>query len=206
VLGNHEYRGNTQACLDYGKVSRRWMMPSRYYTNIVEVDDSTTLRLLFIDTSPLIEKYRKDSLDYPDAGKQSIASQLQFIDSVLSVDKETWTIVLGHHPVYAYTTKNEKERTDLQEKLNPLLKKHQVDFYFCGHIHNFQHIRLPESPVEYIVNSSASRSRPVQATEGTVFCSDQSGFTVCSVSHQKLTFNFINSKGDVIYSYSKNKK
>ena len=27
VCGNHEYRGNTQAFMDYGKVSRRWMMP-----------------------------------------------------------------------------------------------------------------------------------------------------------------------------------
>ena len=29
VLGNHEYRGNTQAVLDYHQISRRWMMPSR---------------------------------------------------------------------------------------------------------------------------------------------------------------------------------
>ena len=34
VLGNHEYRGNTQAVLDYGKVSRRWMMPARYYQGV----------------------------------------------------------------------------------------------------------------------------------------------------------------------------
>ena len=27
VLGNHEYRGNTQAVLNYGTVSRRWVMP-----------------------------------------------------------------------------------------------------------------------------------------------------------------------------------
>ncbi|HOH07886.1 MAG TPA: metallophosphoesterase, partial [bacterium] len=26
VIGNHEYRGNTQAVLDYRKVSRRWAM------------------------------------------------------------------------------------------------------------------------------------------------------------------------------------
>jgi hypothetical protein len=67
ILGNHEYRGNTQACLDYSKVSRRWIMPNRYYTLVKEVDDSTTLRLLFIDTAPLIDKYRKDSDTYPDA-------------------------------------------------------------------------------------------------------------------------------------------
>ena len=32
ILGNHEYRGNTQAVIDYSKVSRRWEMPARYYT------------------------------------------------------------------------------------------------------------------------------------------------------------------------------
>ena len=35
VLGNHEYRGNTQAVLNYGTVSRRWVMPSRYYTKVI---------------------------------------------------------------------------------------------------------------------------------------------------------------------------
>ena len=32
VLGNHEYRGNTQAMMDYSEISRRWNMPDRYYT------------------------------------------------------------------------------------------------------------------------------------------------------------------------------
>ena len=32
VLGNHEYRGNTQAVMDYTNISRRWTMPARYYT------------------------------------------------------------------------------------------------------------------------------------------------------------------------------
>ena len=27
ILGNHEYRGNTQAVIDYSGVSRRWQMP-----------------------------------------------------------------------------------------------------------------------------------------------------------------------------------
>ena len=31
VNGNHEYRGNTQAVLDYSKKSRRWIAPARYY-------------------------------------------------------------------------------------------------------------------------------------------------------------------------------
>lgn len=205
ILGNHEYRGNTQACLDYGKVSRRWVMPSRYYTKVEEVDDHTSIRLLFIDTAPLIDKYRKDSESYPDACKQDLQAQLHFIDSVLTVNTETWTVVIGHHPVYAYTPKDSSERTDLQSRLDPLLRKHKVDFYFCGHIHNFQHIKQAGSTVDYIVNSSASQSRPVEKMVGTQFCSPLSGFTVCSVDSTTFSMHFMNKNGQSIYSYTKQK-
>jgi 3',5'-cyclic AMP phosphodiesterase CpdA len=205
VLGNHEYRGNTQACLDYGKISRRWNMPARYYTKVMEVNDSTSLRLVFIDTTPLIDKYREEKETYPDACKQDQDEQLHFIDSVLSVSKETWTIVLGHHPVFAFTLKSENERIDMQKRINPLLEKYGVDFYFSGHIHNFQHIKKKNSNIDYIVNSSASRSRPVQKTDGTVFCSDLSGFSICSVDKHKFSVSFIDVNGDVIYSYAKEK-
>ena len=57
VLGNHEYRGNTQAVLDYTNISRRWTMPARYYTKAFE-DKGTTIRIVWIDTTPLIDKYR----------------------------------------------------------------------------------------------------------------------------------------------------
>jgi 3',5'-cyclic AMP phosphodiesterase CpdA len=205
ILGNHEYRGNTQACLDYGKISRRWVMPSRYYTMVKEINDSTTMRLIFIDTTPLIEKYRKDSIEYPDAWKQNDKKQLHFIDSVLASSKETWKIVIGHHPVYASTEKSESERIDIQKTIDPLLRKYKVDYYFCGHIHSFQHIKMKDSPVEYIVNSSASLSRPVEKIEGTQFCSPLSGYTVCSVSNKSFAITFINAHGTEIYSYIKEK-
>jgi hypothetical protein len=211
ILGNHEYRGNTKACLDYGKLSRRWMMQSRYYTLIKEVDDSTTLRLVFIDTAPLIDKYREDSVTYPDAWKQDLQAQLHFIDSVLTAARETWTVVIGHHPVYAYTTKSESERVDLQQRLDPILRKHKVDFYMNGHIHNFQHIRVENSPVAYVTNSSASLSRPVATDEqagtkvNTLFSSDRSGFMLCSVEHNRFTIQFADKDGKSLYQFSKSK-
>lgn len=205
ILGNHEYRGNTQACLDYSHVSRRWVMPGRYYTLLKEVDDSTTLRLLFIDTTPLIEKYRKETATYPDAVKQDMEKQLHFIDSVLASNKSTWTVVIGHHPVYAFTPKDKSEREDMQGAIDPLLRKYKVDFYINGHIHNFQHIKMDGSPVDYITNSSASLSRPVQKTTGTQFCSDESGFMLCGVKHNKFIINFLDKDGNAIYTYSKRK-
>lgn len=205
ILGNHEYRGNTQAVLNYSKVSRRWVMPSRYYTMVKKVDDSISIRLIFIDTTPLIQKYRQQKEEYPDAYKQDEVLQLNFIDSVLSVSNEKWKIVIGHHPIYAQTLKEESERTDLQTRLDPILRKYHVDFYVCGHIHTFQHIRKNDSSINYIVNSSASGSRPVAAIDGTVFCSDKTGFSICSVSNNKFTIFFIDKEGNEIYSFSEEK-
>jgi 3',5'-cyclic AMP phosphodiesterase CpdA len=205
VCGNHEYRGNTKAVLNYSKVSRRWVMPARYYTMVKKVNDSTSVRLIFIDTTPMIDKYRLEKSSYPDACKQNYKAQLHFIDSVLTVSTEKWKIVIGHHPVYAYTLKDQSERSDMQARLDPILRKHKVDFYVCGHIHNFQHIKQENNPVEYFVNSSASASRPVQAIPGTQFCSDKSGFSLCSVTWGKLTLGFYDQTGQCIYSYTKEK-
>jgi hypothetical protein len=202
ICGNHEYRGNTQAVLDYSDISRRWNMPSRYYTKVVRSDDGATCRLLFIDTSPLIDKYRNDSISYPDACKQDDVAQLRWIDSTLTHSDEKWKIVIGHHPAYAYTKKEDSERADIQSRLVPILKKHSVNIYFCGHIHNFQHIRPDSSSVNYVVNSAGSLSRPVKKTDGTLFCSGDPGFTLCSIDATAIRFFFINHKGEIIYSYT----
>ena len=83
VLGNHEYRGDTQAVLDYGTVSRRWEMPGRYYARTEPISDDAQALLVFIDTSPLIDKYREDPVKFPDAWQQSRDDQLAWIDATL---------------------------------------------------------------------------------------------------------------------------
>lgn len=204
ILGNHEYRGNTQAVLDYTNISRRWTMPDRYYTKRFE-EESATIRIIWIDTTPLIEKYRKENDKYPDACKQDINKQLAWLDSVLANAKEDWIIVAGHHPIYAYTPKEESERMDMQKRIDPLLRKYKVDMYICGHIHNFQHIRRPGSDIDYIVNSAGSLARKVKPTEGTVFCNPEPGFSVVSADKKELTLRMIDKKGNILHTISRKK-
>ena len=202
LLGNHEYRGNTQAVLDYGKVSRRWVMPGRYYAVEKEVEDGNEKILyVFIDTTPLIDKYRRDTEDYPDAGKQSIAAELEWLEATLAASTAKWKVVMGHHPIYADTDKNESERTDLQRRVQPLLDKYGVDAYICGHIHNFQHIQAKGSRVQYFVNTSGSLSRDVKPIEGTQFCSGDEGFMILSTADNLMRFFLVNYKGEIIYQY-----
>ena len=202
VLGNHEYRGNTQAVLDYSKKSRRWVFDQRYYTRCYEDKKArVSLRVIFIDTTPLISKYRKDKETYPDANLQDADRQMAWLDSTLSVAKEQWVLVVGHHPIYAQTSKSDSERKDLQQCLLPILQRYNnVDAYLCGHIHNFQHIRHEGDPIDYIVNSAASLSRDVEPTDGTVFCSPEPGFSVISASKDHLYVYMIDKSGTVIYT------
>ena len=201
ICGNHEYRGSTQAVLDYARISRRWEMPARYYTKTFN-EEGTTVRVVWLDTTPLIDKYRQESDKYPDACLQDIDAQLQWLDGVLAAAKEDWIIVVGHHPIYAETPKDDIERLNMQQRVDPILRRHKVDMYVCGHIHNFQHIKPAGSQVEYLVNSSGSLARKVNQTEGTQFCSPEAGFTLFSVNDNELTFFLYNSKGKILYQYS----
>ena len=205
VLGNHEYRGNTQAVMDYSTVSRRWNMPTRYYTKVYE-EDGTSVRLVMVDTTPFMNKYREDKDKYPDACKQDNAKQLAWVDSVLTSAKEDWVIVVGHHPIYAETPKDASERIDMQQTLGKVLQKHKkIAMYLCGHIHNFQHLQVKGSSIDYVVNSSASLSRKVKPTEGTVFCSPEPGFSVIAADKHELCLHMINNEGNVLHSVRKMK-
>jgi len=204
-LANHEYRGNTQAVLDYATISRRWEMPARYYAMTCSASKKVDVLLLLIDTAPLIDKYRDNSEEYKDAGRQSIERELAWIDSTLNVSKAKWKIIMGHHPVYAGTTKSESERRDLQQRLQPLLDKHGVDMSVSGHIHNFQHIRVPDSSVDYFVNSSGSKAREVEPFESMLFGSPDAGFSLCTAKETELIITFVNKEGKIIYQYVRRK-
>lgn len=205
VLGNHEYRGNTQAVLDYVQISRRWMMPSRYYTKVFN-KKGLSLRVVFIDTTPLINRYRKEYTTYPDARKQNDVAQLQWLDETLRNAHEDWVIVVGHHPIYAETSKSQEERDDMQKKVLPLLHKYNnVALYACGHIHNFQHIRKSNDKIDYVVNSSASLARKVNPIDGTQFCSSEPGFSVISATSSQLNLYMIDKEGKVLYTVTHRK-
>lgn len=205
ILGNHEYRGNTQAVIDYSAVSARWNVPDRYYTFAME-NDGVTVRFVMVDTAPLLDKYREDTEKYPDACKQDMNKQLAWIDSVLTAAKEDWVLVVGHHPIYAETGKDDSERLDMQKRLDSILRKHKnVDMYLCGHIHNFQHIRKADSNIDYVVNTSGSLSRKVKPVDGTKFCSGETGFSLISVDKKELNLHMINKEGKVIYTVTRKK-
>ena len=206
VCGNHEYRSNTDAVVAYSGISARWEMPSKYYT-FVKDEDGVTVRVVMLDTTPMIDKYREETDKYADASKSDYTEQLEWLDGVLSEAGEDWVLVVGHHPIYAYTDKTESERTDLQQRLDPILRKYgNVDMYLCGHIHTFQHIRREGCDIDYVVNSSGSLSRDdVQPIDGTVFCSNESGYSLLTVDENELDLYMLDKEGNVLHTVTRSR-
>ena len=206
VCGNHEYRSNTDAVVAYSGISARWEMPSKYYT-FVKDEDGVTVRVVMLDTTPMIDKYREETDKYADASKSDYTEQLEWLDGVLSEADEDWVLVVGHHPIFAYTDKTESERTDLQQRLDPILRKYgNVDMYLCGHIHTFQHIRREGCDIDYVVNSSGSLSRnDVQPIDGTVFCSNESGYSLLTVDENELDLYMLDKEGNVLHTVTRSR-
>lgn len=205
VLGNHDYKGNPDAEVKYSEISRRWRMPARYYTVVKKVNDTVSARFIFTDTSPLVNKYYEEKDEYSKVATQDTAKEMQWLHTTLANAKEQWIFVIGHHPVFSASPKH-GNTPELIKKFKPLFDKYNVDFYFCGHDHDMQHLKPAGSKVDYIVTGSGGEIRPTGKDANTIFSKSEPGFTLISISGKELTLSFISSKGQVVYSMTRVKK
>ena len=198
IPGNHEYKGSTQALVDYSAISRRWCVPSLYYTKSIE-EDSVRADLFFIDTPRLIDKYRNKPDEYPDASRHSREQELSWLKKSLSESQAKYKLVFGHHPIFAETSKNISEREDMQKFVDPLLRKYGVCYYFSGHLHNFQVIHHPGSEVHYLTISSISKTRVPKPITGTQYCSESAGFAVVCIGESGLSVFLLDGDARILY-------
>jgi predicted MPP superfamily phosphohydrolase len=202
VLGNHDYKGSTQAEIDYSKISRRWRLMDHYYTFAKKVNDSVSARFIFLDTPPLVEEYQKRHDEYPDVVKQDTAKEIRWLKDVLENAKEQWILVFGHHPIYSASHKH-GNTNEMIERVKPLLEKYHAQIYFCGHDHDLQHLREKGGKVEYIVTGTGGETRPNNSNGMTIFSGSEPAFSVISLKGDSIKVCFVGVKGNMIYHFSR---
>jgi predicted MPP superfamily phosphohydrolase len=198
VLGNHDYKGNTQAEIDYSNVSRRWRMKDHYYTFVRKVNDSISARFIFLDTPPLVEEYHRGN-GYPDVAVQDTAKQVQWLNDVLANSTEQWKIVFGHHPVYS-ASKTHGNTPEMIQRVKPLLEKYHAQFYFCGHDHDFQHLREKGKDVEYVVTGTGGEPRPCSTDAHSVYSHSAPGFSEVTFHGDSIRVVFMAATGEPLYT------
>ncbi len=205
VLGNHDYRGNTDAEIAYSGISRRWRMTDHYYTFAREINDSVSARFIFLDTPPLVSSYHKKPDEYPDVVSQDTAKEIRWLKNVLSESKEKWILVFGHHPVFS-ASKKHGDTEEMISRVKPLLDQYHVQLYFCGHDHDFQHLHEKNHSVDYVVTGTGGDTRGTGTNELSLFSKAEPGFSAVTFKGDSLKVRFINVKGEVIYSFSRGNK
>jgi len=195
-LGNHDNRGNVDGEIEHSKFSVRWKLPSRYYAQTERVDDSTTLLIVHLDTSPFITQYRMEPDEYHMKGLET-KGQIGWLDSVLFATHARWSIVVGHHPIYSAASKH-GDTKELIDQILPILKKHNVPMYVCGHDHILQHLK--HDMMDFVICGGGAKHRDVEQREDAVFGAGSLGFVSVSVSAQDLRLNFIDANNTVLHS------
>ncbi len=208
ALGNHDYHGNSQAQIDYSGKSRRWRMPSRWFSFSQKAPDGAKVDFFVLDTSPLIKKYYDDGAQKVKVAGQDTAAQLAWFEQALAASDADWKIVIGHHPVYsggklatvgANTAADNKGESspggsiDLVNLIDPILQKHSVHLYLNGHDHDLQHVA--RGVTHYVCTGAGSKTRTHCDMEGSDFCSLQSGFIACAVDRKKINLVYSDFTG-----------
>ena len=204
VFGNHDYKGNTQAEIDYTNISRRWRMESHYYSFVRKINDSISARFIFLDTPPLVDEYYKKP-GYLDVFKQDSAKQIKWLSEELANSKEQWKLVFGHHPIYS-ASKTHGNTPDMIRKVRPLLEKYNAQIYFCGHDHDFQLLEDKNRSVDYIVTGTGGEPRPASTNDLSVFSKSAPGFSLVSFSGDSIKVNFVDAKGELLYTMKRSYK
>lgn len=197
AFGNHDYRGNIDAQLEYSKVSRRWRTEKRYYSFEKTIPNSTKKAIfIFIDTNPFDATL--NPIKHSDIAKQDTSAQLKWLDKILSETKADWKIVIGHHPLYT-TGVRKGLMLDVRKAFLPIFEKHKVDIYFAGHEHDLQH-QKPNGHTNYFVSGAGSEIRPVTKDSSmTKFAISDYGFMSVQIKSDTVFLQTINYKGKLLY-------
>lgn len=210
ALGNHDYRGNTQAEIDYSKISRRWHMPSAYYSKTFELKNGNKVLMVVMDTSPFIDSYHEKGSDmYENIIAQDTLAQRKWIEKELATTDASikWKIVVGHHPLYSGgKRKNSADTKSFETKFANLFDKYKVDAYFCGHEHDLQIIKPKGRYTTQFLSGAACEVRPTGNREGTLFSAQTAGFMTFSLNNTNLLAQVVDANGKIIFSTTIEKK
>ena len=190
-LGNHDWKGNPQAQVEYSQRNKNWKMPAIYYTFVRTLGDGTSVQFFAIDSDPIQRLFG-------DAGEQ-----LTWLDAELGKSTARWKIVLGHHPLYSHGDKHGNSAVMIA-KVGPLLSKHHVDLYLCGHDHTLEMFK-PIGGVYHVVSGGGGGpdiAYGVDWREDDIYAATLGGFTLFRVSGSEIVVEFVRLDGKTQYAHT----
>ena len=202
-LGNHDYWGNVQAQINYSWKSKRWHLPSRYYSKTFRKSGENVARILFLDSNPFYDDYYRRHWYQNEIYGHDTSAQLAWMDSLLNRDDYPWEIVVAHHHL-ASSGKRQGNRNQVENHLKPVLKRNKVKIYFSGHEHHLEHIRTSYGVHNFIIGGG-SDADPVHEKNDAIFAKSSLGYAAVSMNTDSIKIWILNEENEILHSYTRSK-
>jgi hypothetical protein len=200
MLGNHDYddepKDKLAAELAYAKdhPGTRWTMPAKWYAfEFPKVNP--LIKFIVLDSN---YKNRVESLT-----EDEKSQQMTWLKAELAKPRTTpWLIAMGHHPLYSNGVHG--DHAHLIEAWEPLFKEHKVDFYFCGHDHDMQHMEFENHPTSFVLSGGGgAKIREIKELKHGPFGQGIYGFSHLQVNKDKMVIRHLDANRKQLHAFSK---
>lgn len=188
ILGNHDYKGNVEAQIQYTeRSSGRWYMPAHYYRRDFAGTAGPLLTVLAIDTDPGFGGWR-----------EQLAWLEQQLISLQGVPQAV--VVIGHHTIISYSTHGATDH--VVEFVDPLLRRYRVAAYLCGHDHCMQ-VNENGGVTYAVLGGGGADAYGCSTGPASKFAVSAYGFGVVRASRGALTLEVRDNGGKVLYTQTR---
>lgn len=189
VLGNHDYRKNPDAQIEYHRKNPQWNMPARFWATTIAGKADNTVVVIGLDTQALHTKMPgwKEQIEW-------LQEELERVKNV------PWKIVVGHHPMRSYG--HYSDTPMLLQHVKPLLEKYGVQMYLCGHDHDQQIIQYPNDTFLCLLSGAGAGSRDTTWGTNTLYASTNGGFSTLRFGANVCEVTVYSAKGEREYQHS----
>ncbi|MBL7685675.1 MAG: metallophosphoesterase [Deltaproteobacteria bacterium] len=190
LIGNHDWRLNPKAQIDYSLMDPYWKMPSFEYSFTFPKEGSAILEIFVIN-----------SMDFDTKAKD-------WLKGALSQSQAPWKILAFHHPILNNGSHHPADQMKLWPKLAPIVCG-KVDLLLSGHEHLFSHLRSPKQScgIDQVILGTGGRTlyeikkEKIEGLE-TLHSESSFGLGFFEVDSHEMKLSFIRQDGKRSYSYS----
>jgi len=206
-VGNHDYGGFDSGRewfqVEFGKTEPRWHLPHLWY-DFVEVRDGFTAQFIIIDSEAF-----HHSID-----RNNYTMMLIWFEQVLVESTADWKFVVGHRNVFS-AGQFGPVQASLYNVFLPIMERHNVDAYICGHDHNLEHLKRDSGEgLDFIISGTGGSPTFALQEENVVTLKDTYqidllffesvfGFTTLTLSDSEAVFDFFNHDAELLYSHTR---
>lgn len=187
VLGNHDYRINPSAQIEYTSISPQWNMPNRFYS----LDFGYLLKIVAIDSN------LSDFCFHPNF------CSLDYMFQALEQPTTIWRFVIAHHPLAAASSKGHGHSGGLRGTLLLPLVCNKADLWLAGHAHLLEHRKFAGCKLEHFVSGggggSLNQLDPDQQQDYE-FAAAQHGFLELEITRPQVVATFFDKDLSPLYT------